>query len=187
MINEISGQPVTISVSQPVTCFLLSQKWDEPTVVLGGAAILISVVSLIIVWRQFRFDKQKFKKEMFEKRYAIYEDIMVLIGQIRNQRYPNNETLFKIMRDVVDAHLILPDIVDYLEEIRNKAMDCKEFNDLLQATQGRPPDDEYETKRQTRERNMSWFNQQVGPLNETRGTGPIPVVEKFKKYIQIKD
>lgn len=183
---QTSLNPISVILSQPVTYVTDSQGWKEPTVILAGIAIFISFISLTFVFRQYLLDKQRFKKEMFDKRYQIYANAMTLIGPLRFGFEPDQQALFKVMRDVVDAHLLLPKLVGYLEEIRDRAMECQEFEKIRLSYNGKPEDDNFRKKSKKAEENYSWFAEQVGPLNEIKGKGPIPITEKFKKYLEIQ-
>ena len=181
------SQPLSIVLSQPVTYVAPSVSWGEPTVVLTTVAILISVISLSYVIRQFILDKQKFRWEMFNKRYQIYINSMALIHPLCLGFGPNKELLNQFRRDVADAHLLLPKLVSYLEEIRDRATECAQFEDLRNFYKGKPPDKNFKTKSKRANENHVWFGKQVYPLYEINGKGMSIVAEKFKPYLQIRD
>ena len=124
---------------------------------------------------------------MFEKRFKIYNDAIKIMNLLMN-RQVNKETddfVIEFNRDVLDAPFLVPDLIPYLEEIRNRARDSNV--DLRMLDVGRGTDVEKKKWEETYRNNYDWFSAQMGAAIKYKGVGEAPITEKFKTYLQIKD
>ena len=159
------------------------------------SALLIPIVALIglsIAFRQWSTARDKLKHDLFERRFSVFEVArnfcisMADLGKIegdegRKLSYKSSEAKW----------LLNQEISTYIAELLDKGMELdflsSELYDLYEKNPGsqyvsveleripKPVHEEIATKRQTQERNMKWFHEQIDVLDE-----------KFSPFLTLK-
>ena len=125
--------------------------------------------------------------QMFEKRFKIYDDAIKIMNLLINRQVAQetDDFVIEFNRDVLDSRLLLPDLVQYLEEIRDRAQETN--RDLRLLDMGRGTDAEKKTWQDTYEKNHEWFSAQIGTDIRYRNAGTPPIIKNFGKYLCINE
>src|ERR1700691_1638262 len=87
-------------------------------------AYLTFIVAVIVAWiglQQFFLAREKFKLDLFEKRFAIYKATQKFLVNLGNPTL-GFDVLIEFSRETQDAlFLFEKEIVDYLDELHKKA------------------------------------------------------------------
>jgi hypothetical protein len=85
---------------------------------------LVATIVAWIAYQQFRLAREKFKLDLFEKRFAVYSAARKLVSIIVQKAHIENKDLFDSLRDTHDSTFLFDqEIVDYLEVLYHKAVD----------------------------------------------------------------
>ncbi len=84
---------------------------------------VIAIVGICIAILQWRINRSRFRHELFEKRYAIYEATLLYLGQlIRNAKMDDIERV-TFLQNTKGAFVLFDDnIVQYLKIIDDKSI-----------------------------------------------------------------
>lgn len=146
----------------------------ELTTVL--AALLtptIAVLGAYIAYRQWRTARNKLKLDLFDRRLAVYDGAVHLIGSIVTSGRMKDEADWKFLTDTKAAKWLFDESVsDYLEnKLRLKALDLQVLQAELEGLQGK---DRSENIRKQAEL-KNWLGAQFKVLDE-----------KFAPYIRVQ-
>lgn len=93
---------------------------------------VIAVVTTYIAIQQYRTSRLKFKLELFEKRYAIYQGVKKFILSAVREANLSNDDFFKLNEETQDAFFLFDERVDkYTDELRSKGARLKYLNEKL--------------------------------------------------------
>ncbi len=83
--------------------------------------LIAAIVALISIQRYF-LARERFKLDLFEKRFATFKAIEAFIDTVISDRRVSSESLQKFDRDTQTAFFLFDqDIVQFINEIRTKA------------------------------------------------------------------
>ena len=96
---------------------------------INGVAIsVIGFLGVYIAWRQWETTAYRYKLDLFEKRFVIYEAVIDFIISIRGGGKVIDVELSKFKDITLPARFIFNDeIADYLSEIKEKAIDLQTY------------------------------------------------------------
>lgn len=90
---------------------------------VSSMTVLVAIIVAYIGWQQHKLAKDKFKLDLFEKRFAIYKGAQVLLTEILHKATSDTEMLFDYRAATQDAIFLFDDRVsEYLNEIDGKAV-----------------------------------------------------------------
>jgi hypothetical protein len=93
---------------------------------------VIAVVTTYIAIQQYRTSRLKFKLELFEKRYAIYEGVKNFILSAVREANLSNDDFFKLNEETQDAFFLFGARVEkYINELRSKGARLRYLNERL--------------------------------------------------------
>jgi len=99
---------------------------------------IMVLVAAIVAWTNYQqhlLTKEKFKLDLFEKRFAVYKGVQRFLTHILTEGKLDLNKLFEFRRDTQDAvFLFSEDIPKYLGSIDRKALDmgtkAEQYKDL---------------------------------------------------------
>ena len=108
--------------------YVVTEKhWTD--ILSGLAILLIGFLGLYIAWRQWKTAAYRFKLDLFEKRFVIYEAIIDFIISIRGGGKVLDEQLSIFKDKTLPARFLFNDeIAEYISEIREKAIDVQTYS-----------------------------------------------------------
>jgi hypothetical protein len=135
---------------------------------------VIAAVTTYIVIQQYRTSRLKFKLELFEKRYAIYEGVKnFILSAVREATLPNDD-FFKLNEETQDAFFLFGARVEkYIDELRSKGARLRYLHERL-SDQSLPIGEERSKLSKEHAELNTWFGNQ---LLESR--------KVFKKYFRV--
>lgn len=85
---------------------------------------IVTVLGLLIAWRQWRTARNKLKLDLFDRRFAVYDTARTFLGSIATSGKVHEDELTKFMVGTREARWLLnPEIEDYMnKEIYVKAL-----------------------------------------------------------------
>jgi hypothetical protein len=125
--------------------------------------LINALLVIIVAIRQYKLSKDRFKFDLFEKRYAIYKAVQTFLIKIRDQKvgmYEIDEFKYKTQDS---AFLFENDITVYVKELASKAMDLWEKQESLK---GIPKGEKRSTICEEITNLSDWFNKQLPELKK---------------------
>lgn len=97
---------------------------------------VIALLGILIAWLQWKLSKSRFKHELFDRRYAIYEATLLYLNQILRANKLKNEERYTFLQNTKGAIAFFDEeIVNYLNDIASNSV-------RLQSYQSRSNNDE---------------------------------------------
>jgi hypothetical protein len=136
--------------------------------------IIISALVACVMLQQYRLSKEKFKLDMFEKRFSVYKGAQVFLTCILvKAKFEMNE-LFEFRAKTQDSVFLFgEDIVSYLKQIDSKALELGTSQEILEGerdTERRKPLIDKKTN------SLEWLIDQLPELKN-----------KFAPYLKFKN
>lgn len=104
------------------------------------AVLVIGLLGVYIAWRQWSTAAYRFRLDLFEKRFVIYESIIDFILSIRGGGKVLDEHMAIFKEKTLPTRFLFDDkVADYISEIKEKAYDAQTF---MAESEGMPPGDE---------------------------------------------
>jgi len=126
--------------------------------------ILIGAFVAFIAYQQCRLSAEKFKLDLFEKRFSVYKGTQVFLSYILKEAKFELEQLFQFRADTQDAVFLFDeDITDYLKEIDSKAL---ELWSLQKTLEGVSRGEERTRLCQKETELLTWLTDQLPKLKE---------------------
>lgn len=99
---------------------------------LAVVTLINALLVIIITIRQYQLSKERFKFDLFEKRYAVYKGAQKFLTKIlRGSKFELND-LFEFRGETQDSVFLFDDdITEYLRDIDAKALDFWEKHERL--------------------------------------------------------
>lgn len=86
---------------------------------------VIAVAAVYIAWRQAEIARAKLRLDLFDRRFRVYRGLMDLLDAV-SQETPLDAPLSTFYRETDEKRFLFDsDIVDYLKEVREKAVKLK--------------------------------------------------------------
>lgn len=135
---------------------------------------IIAVVTTYIAIQQYRTSRLKFKLEMFEKRYVIYQGVKNFILSAVREASLSNDDFFKLNEETQDAFFLFSERVEkYIDGLRSKGARLKYLNERL-SDQSLPVGEE-----------RSKLSKEDAELNTWFGNQLMESKKVFKKYLRV--
>jgi len=101
---------------------------DNASTLISCIAALIAWIAAAIACGQWRLAENRFKLDLFEKRYKLFEAIRKFLAVILQEGEFKNSDLFEFYAGTSDAlFLFNDDIVSYIDSIRDHAIKMRHF------------------------------------------------------------
>ena len=141
------------------------------------SALLTPVIALVTTYiaiQQYRTSRLKFKLELFDKRYAIYQGVKKFILSAVREANLSNDDFFKLNEETQDAFFLFDERVDkYTDELRSKGARLIYLNERLSDQSVSIGEERSKLAEEDAELN-TWFGNQ---LSESK--------QVFKKYLRV--
>jgi hypothetical protein len=90
------------------------------------ATFLVGCLVGFIAWRQWQVARGKLRLDLFDRRYKVFDGTRKFLAEIARSSHFENTHLFEFYADIADAEFLFgADVVDYLAEIRKRAIDMR--------------------------------------------------------------
>jgi len=97
--------------------------WKLVTVLNAGSTVLIAAFVAWIGCRQYRLGREKFKLDLFDKRFLVFAATRRFLTHVLKQGNVSMEQLFEYRGGIAEATFLFDDsTVDYLESIDERAL-----------------------------------------------------------------
>jgi len=97
------------------------------SVLSASSGVLIAAAVAYIAYRQYSLAREKFKLDMFEKRFAVYKATQRFLTLIFRDGKVDMDKLFEFRRDTQDATFLFgEEIPAYLKRLDKQALDLWE-------------------------------------------------------------
>jgi hypothetical protein len=108
----------------------------KPEYIFTAITIMIGLFVAYTAYNQYLLSKQKFRLDMFDKRYGVYKNTQVFLTKILRDAKIEMEDIFEFRAGTQDSiFLFKEDISDYLKNIDNKALELWETHKSLDGVQ----------------------------------------------------
>jgi hypothetical protein len=125
---------------------------------------LIGIFVAFVGYQQYRVSKERFKLDLFEKRFSVYKGIQVFLTHILTNAKFEMADLFKFRADTQDAIFLFgEDVINYISLIDKKAL---EFGSLSQELEGIPKGEERSKACEEKTRLLMWLIDQLPRLKD---------------------
>jgi hypothetical protein len=99
--------------------------------------IIVGILVAFIAYRQFILAKERFKLDLFEKRFAIYKGVQSLLSYILDQGNVTLDKIFQFRAETQDAPFLFNDDIPlYLKEIDKNAVELWSTNEQRTESKG---------------------------------------------------
>jgi hypothetical protein len=134
------------------------------TICLSFLTACIGVFVAFVGYQQYRISRERFKLDLFEKRFSVYKGIQVFLTHILINANFELEQFYKFRADTQDATFLFDkDITDYIDLIDKKSL---EFNCLCDELKSIPVGEERTKKCEEKGRLLKWLIGQLPKLKE---------------------
>ena len=135
---------------------------------------LIAIITAYIAYRQYKNDNERLKHDLYEKRYAMYSNLMETIASILQEANVDMNTLITFKKSTREAIFLFDDdISSYLDEVYKNGALLRTVNKSLASNL---PVGEQRTQFADRDHElMVWFSNQFDVAKV-----------KFSKYLSLK-
>jgi hypothetical protein len=118
----------------------------------------------VVAWLQWWVALNKLRLDLFDRRYKVYDATRKFLAVIFKEATFTDSQLFEFYGGTSDAEFLFDtDVVDYLEQIRNRAVDMRTRQQLFE----RLPGDEHSRHVQANDNQLVWFNDQITAITKT--------------------
>jgi hypothetical protein len=125
--------------------------------------LVVGVSVAIIALLQWWVAHNKLRLDLFDRRYKVYEATKTFVNLLALGSIFTDEELFKFNAATLDAEFLFDsDVVQYLTQLLNRAVDIRMTRSLLETTQ--VGDSERESKYQV---DLRWTRDQLAVIRKT--------------------
>ncbi len=134
------------------------------TICLTIMTVCVGVFVAYVGYQQYCISREKFKLDLFEKRFSVYKGVQVFLTHILINAKFEIEQLYKFRADTQDAVFLFDkDIVVYIDSIDKKSL---EFNCLCDELENIPVGEERTKKCEEKARLLKGLIGQLPKLKE---------------------
>lgn len=131
---------------------------------------VIGFLGVYIAWRQWNTAAYRFRLDLFEKRYVIYEAIIDFILSVRGGGVVQDEQMGIFKDKILPARFIFDNkIADYLNEIKEKSYDVQTYSS---EAEGMPHGEERVATLRRASEAREWLYEQIKEKNLYNKLGP---------------
>jgi hypothetical protein len=136
---------------------------------------LTALLALWIAFQQHRASRAKLRLDLFEKRFRVYESLLELLGAAERDGQVKLEDIFRFSGEISYAPFLFGhEVVQYLAEVRTKAIILRGLNERLQRGD-LPVGEERSAVSRAESETLIWLTDQFRQS-----------VPKFEKYLGFK-
>lgn len=138
---------------------------------------LIAILTVYIAWQQWKTNERKFKLDVYERRLTIYEEVKKFLLIICREGDVKFDDAIRFRSSVSEADFLFgSEIVEYIDEIYQRAIDLRQWNEELRDySQAKPEGYDHPSVVEGKHRELTWLTEQLEPAKE-----------KFHKYLSIR-
>jgi hypothetical protein len=126
--------------------------------------LIIGVAVVVIAWQQRQIARNKLRLDLFDRRYKIYDATRKFLGTILREATFTDAELFEFYAGTSDTEFLFgSDIVDYLEQIRKRALDMRLHQELFEPM---PVGDERSRHVQANHDELLWLTHQTKDITK---------------------
>ena len=113
-------------------------QWIEETTMecqysLTAITVLIGVFVAFTGWQQYQINKERFKLDLFEKRFAVYKGAQVFLTGVLSGAKVEMAKFLEFRAETQDAKFLFDrDVTDFLAGIDSKALEIWKLREELQ-------------------------------------------------------
>jgi len=134
--------------------------------------VLVAAFATWISWSQYSINKEKFKLDLFQKRFLVFAATRKFLSVILRDANLKIEDLFEYRADTAEATFLFEqDITDYLKEIDEKSLSLWELHETIRPL---PIGAERSQKAHEISEHLKWLNDQLPMLK--------PVFNPYMKF-----
>ena len=105
----------------------------NPTYLAPIATLIVGIAVAVIAYQQWMLARHKFRLDLFDRRYKIYEATAKFISIIFARANFTDEDLWDFCNGTRDSVFLYPKAIkDYLDEVKGRALDMRSFAIQLQ-------------------------------------------------------
>ena len=94
---------------------------------------VIAVIATMIAIFQYRTERQRWRLDMFDKRYPIYNATMTYLASITQNGTATEENRNKFLQDTRDGELLFgPEVSAYLKLLHTKSVNLQTHTKLIE-------------------------------------------------------
>ena len=140
---------------------------------LAVVTLCNALIVAVIAVRQYLLSKERFKFDMFDKRYTVYKNTQVFLTKIMRDAKIEMDDIFEFRAGTQDSVFLFgEDIPNYLKNIDNKALELWEIHESLD---GVPKGEERSNMSRRQTELLGWLTSQLPELKN-----------KFAPYLKFK-
>jgi hypothetical protein len=129
------------------------------------ATLIVGLIVGYIAWQQWQVAKAKLRLDLFDRRYKVFDATRkFLVVIVKNARFDDSQLLDFCAGTSDTEFLFGRDVVDYLTQIRTRALDARAHHEELQAT---PVGDERSRRVHAKQDQILWLGEQLGTMTKT--------------------
>ena len=99
----------------------------------ANVMVLLAILVAIIAGQQFLLAKEKFKLDMFEKRFAVFNSLNLFIADAIVKPKVTSESIQRFNTDTKTASFLFgDDILNLIEEVKKKGREMRFLDDTLE-------------------------------------------------------
>ncbi|MGB7769822.1 MAG: hypothetical protein WBN22_13340 [Verrucomicrobiia bacterium] len=123
------------------------------------ATLIIGFGVIFIAWQQWKVSHAKLRLDLFDRRYKVYEATRKLLAGIMSDATFSDSQLFTFYAGTSDVEFLFDkDVVDYLEQIRKRALHMRLLSKTFQPL---PVGDERSRLVNEESAEMLWLTHQI--------------------------
>ena len=128
------------------------------------ATLFLSIAVVVIAWQQWRVADNKLRLDLFDRRYKVYDATRKFLAIIIRDATFTDSQLFEFYGGTSDAEFLFrADVVEYLSQIRNRAIDMQTAQQLFEPL---PVGDERSRHVQAAHDHLSWLGDQITAMTK---------------------
>ena len=145
----------------------------KPEHIFACITIVIGICVAYTAYNQYRLSKERFKLDLFEKRFSVYKGAQVFLSRILEKGKVDLDQIFQFRADTQDATFLFDaDITEYLKAIDSKSLELCRINEELE---GVPKSQKRSDMCREKTDVIHWLTSQLPILKE-----------KFAPYLKFK-
>jgi hypothetical protein len=143
---------------------------DSVTSFLSIATLVLGVAVWFVAWLQWRVARSKLRLDLFDRRYKIYEATSKFVDSINNDPEHVGSYLNDFNAGTSNADFLFnADIVNYIKQVREKAVHMLTAHTLYEAEERKSQPDEAKRVRniESYQADREWLIEQAKTMTKT--------------------
>lgn len=134
---------------------------------LSTITVIIGISVAILAYQQYRLAKDKFRLDLFEKRFSVYKGVQVFLTKIMSKGRVESSDFFEFRGSTQDAVFLFEnDIPDFIKSLDEKAL---AVNTITEQLKGSPIGEERSRLVEQESERLTWLLNQLPRLKEVFG------------------